>query len=116
MTRARILLLIVIVLGLAAAAASLTIPVETGYGDDPILNLDGLDPTVEPPAPGSDKVVCEAADQSASQPVTFDALARERACREASTQRVASAVAWVALLAVVVLAALLAFTGRLGRL
>jgi hypothetical protein len=83
----------VLVVGVLSAVAVVFLPVEAAFGDDPILRLRRFDTTAGGPAT---EVECGSALQGlrgGSDGVTLYGIARDRACREASTERVLTAVA-----------------------
>lgn len=97
----------VAVLGMLAGMAILVLPVRAAFGDDPLLRL-------QPFSPALDRVATEV-DCGAplgnlgrrSDGVSLYGLARDGACREAASRRVATAVAAMAvigLLGLVILA------------
>ena len=84
------------VLGVLAAVAVLVLPVRAAFGDDPLLRL-------QPFSPGMDRVATEVDCGAAlgnlgrrSDGLSLYGLARDDACREEASRRVATAVAAVA--------------------
>lgn len=113
--RVRVLLLLALVLGLSAAAASLTVPVVAAVGNDPILRLVTLDPSIREPAVTVDRVNCGSTGEGlrpSDERVSIERLARDRACRNESQRRVAAAIASGVLVAVTGLMGLVASAGR----
>lgn len=90
------------VLGVVSAAAVLLVPVTAALGDDPLLRLRSFGQQ-----PAQTEVDCGSALRGlrASGGVTLYDLARDSACRDAASRRVAIAVA---------VAAVLVLTGFLG--
>ena len=84
------------VLGALAAVAVLVLPVRAAFGDDPLLRL-------QPFSPGLDRAATEVDCGAAfgnlgrrSDGLSLYGLARDDACREEASRRVATAVAAVA--------------------
>ncbi len=84
------------VLGVLAAVSVLVLPVRAAFGDDPLLRL-------QPFSPGMDRVATEVDCGAAlgnlgrrSDGLSLYGLARDGACREEASKRVATAVAVVA--------------------
>ncbi|MGH3850213.1 MAG: hypothetical protein ACRDRT_10990 [Pseudonocardiaceae bacterium] len=87
------LLVVIIAIGLTASMASLTQVIEVTFGDDPIMRLVTLDqsPPVEP-GPARCAMLVENADSTLA-PLSLTGLVRDRACRQATTRRRATAMA-----------------------
>jgi len=84
---------VAVVLGVLSAVAVVFLPVEAAFGDDPILRLRSFDAASGGPAT---TVGCGSALtglQGGADTVTLYGIARDRACRDASTRRVLIAVA-----------------------
>ena len=89
-----------IVVGLVSAVAVVFLPVEAAFGDDPILRLRSFDATSGGPAT---EVECGSALEglrSEAGTVTLYGIARDRACRDAASRRVLTALAAVGILGV----------------
>ena len=104
MRRSWLLLSLAVVIGLIAAAASLGVTVTTSVDDDPILRLVELDATK---TDSQGPVACGSVfdDPRSDGPISIEALARDRGCREEASLRRAAAVG---------AAALVAMTGMVG--
>ncbi|MDQ4070291.1 MAG: hypothetical protein M3203_12605 [Actinomycetota bacterium] len=94
------------VLGVLGALAVLVLPVRAAFGDDPLLRLQPFSPALERAAT---EVDCGAAFGNLgrrSDGVSLYGLARDDACREEASRRVATAVAAVAVTGVLGLVSL----------
>ncbi len=89
-----------IVLGLVAGMAFLLVPVETAFGDDPLLRLQPFSPGL---AAGATVVDCGRPMSNLgrhSDGLSLYDLARDDACRHAASRRAATAVAAVSMIGV----------------
>ena len=80
-------------LGVLSAATVVLMPVEAAFGDDPILRLRSFDSTSAVPAT---EVACGtvlSGLRGSGETVTLYGIARDRACREAASRRVLTALA-----------------------
>lgn len=80
-------------MGVLSAVAVVFVPVEAAFGDDPILRLRAFDTTAGGPATTVDCGSAVEGLRGGSDAVTLYGIARDRACRDASARRVATAVA-----------------------
>ena len=90
----------VAVLGVLAGLAVVVLPVRAAFGDDPLLRLQPFSPALDQVAT---EVDCGAAVGNLgrrSEGVSLYGLARDGACREEASKRVATAVAVVAVIGV----------------
>ena len=89
----RSLLAAAVVLGVLSAAAAVLLPVKAAFGDDPILRLRSLDTASAGPVSGVECGSALSGLQGGDDTVTLYGIARDRACRDAASRRLLSAVA-----------------------
>lgn len=111
----RPLLVAAVLLGVVSAAAAVFLPVEAAFGDDPILRLRSVDSASAGPVT---EVGCGSALsglQGGGDTVTLYGIARDRACRDAASRRVLTAVAAGAIVVLLGFQSLAASSPRLAR-
>ena len=89
----RSLLVAVVVIGVLSAAAAVLLPVKAAFGDDPILRLRSLDTASAGPVTDVECGSALGGLQGGHDTVTLYGIARDRACRDAASRRLLSAIA-----------------------
>ena len=103
-----------VVLGVLSAVTVMFLPVEAAFGDDPILRLRSFDSTSAGPATEVDCGSVVSGIQGSGDTVTLYGIARDRACRDAASRRVVTAVAATAIVVLLGWYGLASSSPRLG--
>ena len=104
-----------VLLGVLSAASVVLLPVEAAFGDDPILRLRSFDSTSAGPATEVDCGSVVSGFRGSGDTVTLYGIARDRACRDAASRRVVTAVAAAAVVVLLGSYGLISSSPRLAR-